>query len=193
MILIIGERKTSLLPLAATDLSCWFHKLKKLFSDSVRDDGAPNPCLVVRPLGCPDGIRGLQLGEEKAPLIRVCRTPGSLKRRIHRIHGIYLRQSAGFLQILAWQIGRKRLTRRGKRSAFISREKPLDGPNLLHVQAPTGSTSGYFNDFRAVVGWQRQELVILVSALAHSLPKFCFVAAASLGFFCCAFKLLASP
>ena len=128
--MIIGERKTPLLPLAATDLSYWFHKLKKLFSDSVRDDGAPNPCLVVRPLGCPDGIRGLQLGEEKAPLIRVCRTPGSLKRRIHRIHGIYLRQADGFLQILAWQIWRKRLTRRGKPGTFISRERPLDGPNL---------------------------------------------------------------
>ena len=46
---------------------------------------------------------------------------------------------------------------------------------------------------RSALGWQRQELVILVSAPAQSFLNFAFVAAASVWFFFCACRLLASP
>jgi hypothetical protein len=59
--------------------------------------------------------------------------------------------------------------------------------------ASTGSSSGYISYFRSAIGLQRQELVILVSALAHSFLNFAFVAVASVWFFFCARRLLASP
>jgi len=73
----------------------------------------------VRPLGCPESIRGLQLGEEQAPLIS---PPDS--RRPETAYASYSRRllnaGRGFLQIVARQIFRKYLIHRGKSVVFIS-------------------------------------------------------------------------
>jgi hypothetical protein len=134
LILIIGERKTSLLPLVATDLSCWFHNFKKLFSNSVRDDGAKNPRLLARPLGCPEDIRGLQLGEEQAPLISL---PDS--RRPEMAYASYslglLTAGRRFFQTPSYQIHRKCLIHKGKLALFIFGERPLNRSNLLCPQS----------------------------------------------------------
>ena len=50
-----------------------------------------------------------------------------------------------------------------------------------------------FQLVRSALAWQRQELVILVSALAQSFLNFASVATASDEFFFCARRLLANP
>src|SRR5207248_10732921 len=148
----------------------------------------------VRPLGCPESIRGLQLGEEQAPLIS---PPDS--RRPETAYASYSRRllnaGRGFLQIVARQIFRKYLIHRGKSVVFISWKPFLSTARITRraTRAPNQGSSSV----AAVAGrgscWQRQELVILVSALAQSVLNFAFVAAASDKFFFCARRLLANP
>ncbi len=148
--------------------------------------------------------RGLQLGEEQAPLISL---PDS--RRPETAYASYSRRilNAGrrFLQILARQIFRKRLIHRGKSVVFISWKPFLNSPNyspgnphrIKDLLCSRGRwprlSQRLFQLVRSALGWQRQELVILVSALAQSLLNFASVAAASDKFFFCARRLLVNP
>jgi hypothetical protein len=135
--------------------------------------------------------RGLQLGEEQAPLISLpdFRRPetayASYSRRL-------LNAGRGFLQILGKQILHKCLNHKSKQGAFIFQDHYLGRPDLFGEQAAT-PRQRLFQLARSALGWQRQELVILVSALAQSFLNFAPVAVASDKFFFCARRLLASP
>src|SRR5204863_10119412 len=111
----------------------------------------------------------------------------------HRIHSAYLTQGASFSKFCPVKSVVSASSTDVKRSQLFLTKAPLDGPNFLAAQAATGSGRGPFQSVRSALGWHRQELVILMSAPVHALWNFTFVAAASVWFFFCARKLLASP
>ncbi len=98
-----------------------------------------------------------------------------------------------FLQILARQILHKCLIHRCKSVALIFRERSSRRPDLVGGASRHRIQQRLFQFVRFALGWHRQELVILVSALAQSFLNFASVAAASDKFFFCARRLLASP
>ena len=144
-------------------------------------------CIAGSATGVPQN-RGLQLGEENAPLVGL---PGSWqsKRRVHRIHDVTKQQVEVFPNSGSHLVD-KCLNDSRKLASLLFAMPFLN--DLLGGAFRRGKYQ-LFRYFRTIAGWQRQELVILVSALAHSLRNFSFATAASLAFFCCAFRLLASP
>ena len=136
--------------------------------------------------------RGLQLGEEQAPLI----SPPDSRRPETAYASYSLRlPNAGqrYLQILGGQILHKFLNHRPKSLEFISRERSPRWAESVRWASRHPAQQRSFQLIRSALDWQRQELVILVSALAQSLLNFASVAAASDKFFFCARRLLANP
>jgi hypothetical protein len=111
---------------------------------------------------------------------------------MHRIHGAYLTQAS---DISKFWLGKSfisaSITEQSWSNLFLA-DACLDRPNLLGASRHPAQQR-LFQLVRSALGWQRQELVILVSALAQSLLNFASVAAASDKFFFCARRLLANP
>ena len=136
--------------------------------------------------------RGLQLGEEQAPLISL---PDS--RRPETAYASYSLRlpNAGqrYLQILGRQILHKCLNQKPKCGRiYFSRTLPSMAESVRRASRHPAQQR-LFQLVRSALGWQRQELVILVSALAQSLLNFASVASASNKFFFCSRRLLANP
>jgi hypothetical protein len=112
---------------------------------------------------------------------------------MHRIHCAYLTHASDISKLWLGRAVISASTTDQKRSNLFLANAPLDRPNLFGGQAATRPSNGLFQLVRSALGWQRQELVILVSALAQSLLNFASVAAASDKFFFCARRLLANP
>jgi hypothetical protein len=136
--------------------------------------------------------RGLQLGEEQAPLISL---PDSRQPETADASYSLRLPNAGrrYLQIPSRPSRHKCLSHRLKSVEFISRERSSLQAESVRSASRHPAQQRLFQLVPIALGWQRQELVILVSALAQSLLNFASVAAASDRFLFCARRLLANP
>ena len=111
---------------------------------------------------------------------------------MHRIHCAYLTQASDISKFWVGKSFISASTRNQSRSNLFLANAPLDG-RICSVASRHPAQQRLFQLVRSALGWQRQELVILVSALAQSLLNFASVASASNKFFFCSRRLLANP
>src|SRR5437588_9588891 len=111
---------------------------------------------------------------------------------MHRIHRSYVMQAGGFSK---FPPGKSLISASATNlNDLIYFSGPfLSTGRICSMDNPPPADQRLFQLVRSALGWQRQELVILVSALAQSLLNFASVAPTSDKFFFCARKLLANP
>ena len=112
---------------------------------------------------------------------------------MHRIHCAYLTHASDISKFWLGSAVISASTTDQRGSNLFLANASLDRPNRFGGEAGTRPKQRLFQLVRSALDWQRQELVILVSALAQSLLNFVSVAASSDKFFFCARRLLANP